>query len=88
MKRTLSFRRTADGSRGDGLPIACGLASFLTRDPEGRGVAKPRALVQAEATGSISRVRHVLAAGRGGFPCPSSFRLHPFFLRGAIVISR
>ena len=44
MKRTLSFRRTADGSRGDGLPIACGLANFLTPDPEGRGVAKPQAL--------------------------------------------
>ena len=44
MKRTFSFKRTADGSRGDGLPIACGLASFFARGPEGRGIAKPQAL--------------------------------------------
>ena len=36
MRRTLSFERTADRSRGNGLPIACGLASFFARDPEGQ----------------------------------------------------
>ena len=59
MKKTFSFRGTADGSRGDGLPIACGLASFLTRDPEGQGIAKPQALAQAETAGPISRVCRV-----------------------------
>ena len=58
MKRTLSFKQAADESRGDGLPIACGLTSFFARDPEGRGV-KPQASAGAETAGSISRVRHV-----------------------------
>ena len=40
MKRTLSFERTEDGSRSDGRPIACGLASFFARDPEGPGIVK------------------------------------------------